>query len=178
MKALAEAALPPYVRKAGVTPQSRSKGLPTTVRPLPQVTVPFPQKEGGTVVLSLFSGVATSLLCVLQTGIKVKKYYSVEIDPVAGQVQTKSLAMSGVEYLARCSGVTFGHSHGAIPDNVQLMGVDVLAALPQIDLITARWECRGTQGHYRVWDSRTLGRYYYMIWSGSSISAGSQTTSR
>ena len=86
VKALAEAALPQYVRKAGGTPQPQLEGLLPTVSPLPQVTVPFPQKEGGIVVLDLFSGVRTTVLGLLRTGVKIMEYYSVATNRVARQV--------------------------------------------------------------------------------------------
>ena len=48
---------------------------------------------------------------------------------------------------------TFRQSHGAIPNNIQLLGVDTLASIPTIDLITAGWEC---QGHSRAGHGKGL----------------------
>ena len=48
-----------------------------------------------------------------------------------------------VEYPLLCNKDTFGQSHGAIPNDVQLLGEDTLASLPTIDVITAGWECQG-----------------------------------
>ena len=47
------------------------------------------------------------------------------------------------EYPLLCDGDTFRQSHGAIPNDVQLLGVDTLASLPTINLITAGWESLG-----------------------------------
>ena len=51
------------------------------------------------------------------------------------------------EYPLLCDRDTFRQSHGAIPNDVQLLGMDTFASLPTVDLITARWEC---QGHSRA----------------------------
>ena len=57
------------------------------------------------------------------------------------------------EYPSLCDGDTFRQSHGAIPNDVQLLGVDTLASLPPVDLITAGWEC---QGHSRAGHGKGL----------------------
>ena len=81
-------------------------------------------------VLDLFSGVNTTLLSLLRTGTKVRRYCSVETSPVARQVQRASWEGLMADYPLLCNKDTFGQSHGAIPNDVQLLGVDTLASLP------------------------------------------------
>ena len=85
--ALAEAVLPQYISVAGSLCRTSPVVLPQGVRPLSRTTVPFPSWEDGLVVLHFFSGVGTTLLSLLRTGTKVKRYFSVETSSVARQVQ-------------------------------------------------------------------------------------------
>ena len=73
----------------------------------------------------------------MRTSRKVKQYFYVKTSPVARQVQRASWARLMAEYPFLCDKDTFRQSHGVIPNDVQLLGVDTLALLPTIDLITA-----------------------------------------
>ena len=57
------------------------------------------------------------------------------------------------EYPLLCDKDAFRQSHGAIPNDVQLLGLDTLTLLPPIDSITAGWEC---QGHSRAGHGKGL----------------------
>ena len=47
------------------------------------------------------------------------------------------------DYPLVCNNDILRLSHKAIPNGIQLLGVDTLASLPAVDLITAGWECQG-----------------------------------
>ena len=135
--ALAEAAMPQYISVTGSLYQTPPVDLPQGVLPLSQTTVPFPSRKEGWVVLDLFAGVGTTLFSLLRTGTKVRRYLSVETSFVARQVQRASWEGLMADYPLLCNRDTFRHSHGAIPNDIQLLGVDTLASLPSVDLITA-----------------------------------------
>ena len=66
------------------------------------------------------------------------------------------------EYPLLCDKDTFRQSHGAIPNDVQWLGVDTLASLPTIDLITAGQEC---QGHSREGHGKGLRDHRSVLFS-------------
>ena len=59
-----------------------------------------------------------------------------------------------------CDKDTFRQSHGAIPNDVHLLGMDTLASLPTIDLITAGWKCKG---HSRAGQGKGLRDHTSML---------------
>ena len=81
--ALTKAALPLYISGAECLCQTQPLDPPQGVRPLLRKTVPFPSREDGLMVLDLFSRVGTTLLSLLRTGTKVRRYFPVETSHVA-----------------------------------------------------------------------------------------------
>ena len=69
------------------------------------------------------------------------------------------------EYPQVCDRDTFRQSHGANPNDVQLLGVDTLASLPTFDLITAGWECQShsTAGHGEGLRDHRLALFYVLV---------------
>ena len=151
--AMAEAALAQYISVAGGLFKTPPGDLPQGVRPLSRTIVPFPSREGGLLVLDLFSGVGTTLLSLLRTRTKVRRYFSVKTISVARQVQRAAWEGPMAAYPLLCNRDTFRQCHGDIPNDVQLLGVDILASLPEVDRITAGWEC---QGHSRAGHGKGL----------------------
>ena len=98
-------------------------------------------------VLDLFSRVSTTLLSLLRTSTKARRYFSVETSTVVRQVKRATWEGLMADYPLLCNSDTFRRSHGAISNDTQLLGVDTLASLPTFDLITVGWEC---QGHFRA----------------------------
>ena len=137
----------------GGTHHPQPTGRLQNITPQPPTTVPFPKREEGIVVFDLFLGVGTTLLSLLQTRTKVSHLDSVETSPIAREVEQESWAGFVTEYPQLCSRDTFRQSHGAIPNDAQLIREDVCAALPRVDLITAGWEC---QGHCRARQGKSL----------------------
>ena len=69
------------------------------------------------------------------------------------------------DYPLLCDRDTFRHSHGAIPNDVQLLGVDTLTSLSKVDLITAGWECQGhsTAGHGKGLRDHRSALFYDLV---------------
>ena len=105
--ALAEAALPQYISVTGSLYQTPLVDLPQGVLPLSQTTILFPCWQDGLVVLDLFSGVGTTLLSLIRTGTKVRRYFFVEPSSVARQVQRASWEGLMADYPLLCNRDTF-----------------------------------------------------------------------
>ena len=88
--ALAGAALPQHISVTGSLYQTQPVDFPHGVLPLSRAKVPSPSQEDGLVVLDLFSGINTTLLSLLRTGTKARRYFFVETNSVARQVQRVS----------------------------------------------------------------------------------------
>ena len=123
------------------------------LRPLSRTTVPFPSREDGLVVLDSFSSSGTTLLSLLRTCTKAIRYFFVKTSAVARQVQHASWEEVLADYPLLCGRDTFMQSHGAISNDIQFLGVDTLASLPKVDVITGGWEC---QGHSRAGHGKGL----------------------
>ena len=111
----------------------------------PVLTTPIPWQppNAGICLVELFGGIATGLAAILQTGIKVRQYVYVDIDPVARQVARAHIRTLRQQYPTLLPREATRRCFTALSDDIRLIDDVQLRLLGHVDLVIAGWPCQG-----------------------------------
>ncbi len=101
-----------------------------------------PPKEGIT-LLELFGGIGTCLEALLQLGMVVRKYFYVNIDPIARQVVTSRMKEFTTRFPQQFATTAWKASFTFLPSDIQLIQKKHMELLGPVDFIISGWECQG-----------------------------------
>jgi len=101
-----------------------------------------PPKEGIT-LLELFGGIGTSLEALLQSGMVVRRYFYVGIDPIARQVATSRMKEFTTRFPQQSATTAWKASFTFFPSDLQLIKKKHMELLGPVNLIISGWECQG-----------------------------------
>jgi site-specific DNA-cytosine methylase len=101
-----------------------------------------PPKEWIT-LLKLFGGIGTSLKTILQSGMVVRRYFYVDVDPIARQVATSRMMELIVRFSQQFTTTAWKANFTFLPFDIQLIQKKHMELLGPMDLIIFDWECQG-----------------------------------
>jgi hypothetical protein len=133
--------------------------------PLDNSTIHWKLPDDGIVLLELFGGIGTSLVAVLQAGIKVQGYVYVDTDEVARQVakhHSRGLRVRFPELLTTTAILSFFSS---LTGDISLISEKDLHWLGYVDLVIAGWPCQGMSmaGNQNGLQDGRSSRFYDMV---------------
>jgi len=114
----------------------------STKRILRQLIAWTPAKEGIT-LLKFFGGIGTGLETLLQSGMVVRKYLYVDINPIAKQVAASRMMELTVRFPQQFSTTTSKANFTFLPSDIQLIQKKHMELLGPVDLNISSWECQG-----------------------------------
>jgi hypothetical protein len=105
-----------------------------------QLITETPPKEGIT-LLELFGGISISLEALLQSGMVVRRYFYVNIDPIARQVAASRMMELIPRFPQQFATTAWKASFTFLPSDIQLTKKKHMELLDPMDLIISDWEC-------------------------------------
>jgi site-specific DNA-cytosine methylase len=109
---------------------------------LRQLITLTPPKEGIT-LLELFGGISTCFEALLQSGMVVRKYFYVDIDPIAKQVAASRMMEFTTRFPQQFSTTAWKASFTFLPFDIQLIQKKHMELLGPVDLIISGWKYQG-----------------------------------
>jgi len=131
----------PLVKALSNFESVESHGEP--IKPLLHQLITWTPPKEGITLLELFGGIGTSLKALLQSGMVVWKYFSVDIDPIARQVATSRMREFTTRFPQQFATTAWKVSFTFLPFDIQLIQNKHMELLGPIDLIISSWECQG-----------------------------------
>jgi site-specific DNA-cytosine methylase len=121
------------------------------------------------VLLELFGGIGTSLVTILQAGIKVQRYVYVDTDDAARQVakhHSRGLHVRFPELLTMTALVS---AFSSLTGDISLISEKDLHWLGYVDLVIASWPCQGMSmaGNQNGLQDGHSSRFYDMVRCGN-----------
>jgi site-specific DNA-cytosine methylase len=101
-----------------------------------------PPKEGIT-LLELFGGIGTGFEALLQSGMVVRRYFYVDIDPIARRVAASRMKEFTTRFPQQFVTTAWKASFTFLPSDMQLIQKKHMELLGPVDLIISGWECQG-----------------------------------
>jgi site-specific DNA-cytosine methylase len=106
-------------------------------------TIHWKPLDDGIVLLELFGGIGTSLVAVLQAGIKVLRYVYVDIDDAARQVAKHHSWGLRVWFPELLTTIAILSAFSSLTGDISLISEKDLYWLGHVDLVIAGWPCQG-----------------------------------
>jgi site-specific DNA-cytosine methylase len=133
--------------------------------PLDNSTIHWKPPDDGIVLLELFGGIGTSLVAVLQAGIKVKRYVYVDIDDVARQVAKHHSRGLRVRFPELLTTFVLLSAFSSLTSDISLISEKDLHWLGHMDLVIAGWPCQGMSmaGNHNGLQDGCSSRFYDMV---------------
>ncbi|CAM6097627.1 unnamed protein product [Calypogeia fissa] len=113
------------------------------IQPLLSKVITWTPPAEGITLLELFGGIATGLEALLQSGMVIRKYFYVDVDPLARRVTESRLMQLTSRFLHQFSTAAWSSSFTFFPADIRLIQQRHIELVGPLDLIIAGWECQG-----------------------------------
>jgi site-specific DNA-cytosine methylase len=105
------------------------------------ITWTLPKEE--ITLLELFGGIGTGFKALLQSRMVVRRYFYVDIDPIAMQVVALKMMELTTRFPQQFTTIAWKVSFIFLPSNITLIQKKHMELLSLVDLIISGWECQG-----------------------------------
>jgi hypothetical protein len=129
----------PLVKALSSFESMESHGEP--IKPLFRQLITWTPPNEGITLLELFGGIRTGLETLLQSGMVVRRYFYVDINPIARQVVTLRMKEFTTRFPQQFATIAWKASFTFLPFNIQLIQKKHMELFGPIDLIILGWEC-------------------------------------
>jgi len=99
-----------------------------------------PPKEGIT-LLELFGGIGTCLKALLKSGMVVRRYFYININPIIKQVAALRMMELTAKFPQQFATTAWKARFTFLPSDIQLFQMKHMESLSPMDLIILVWEC-------------------------------------
>jgi len=131
----------PLVKALSSFKSMESHGEP--IKPLLHQLITWTPPKEGITLLELSGGIGTGLEALLQSGMVVRRYFYVDMDPIAKQVTTSRMREFTTRFPQQFATTAWKASFTFLPSNIQLIQKKHMELLGLVDLIILGWECQG-----------------------------------
>ncbi len=113
------------------------------IKPLLRQLITWTPPKEGITLLELFGGIGKGLEALLQSGMVVRRYFYVDIDPIARQVVASRMREFTIRFPQQFATTAWKASFTFLPSDIQLIQKKHMELLGSVDLIISSWECQG-----------------------------------
>jgi len=113
------------------------------IKPLLRQPITWTPPKEGITLLEFFGGIGTRLEALLQSGMVVRRYFYVDIDPIARQVVASRMKEFTTRFPQQFTTTAWKASFTFLPFDIQLIQKKHMELLGLVDLIISGWECQG-----------------------------------
>jgi hypothetical protein len=113
------------------------------IKPLLRQPITWTPPKEGIILLELFGGIGTGFEALLQAGMVVRRYFYVDIDPIARQVAASRMREFTTRFPQQFATIAWKASFTFLPFDIQLIQKKHMELFGPIDLIISSWECQG-----------------------------------
>ncbi len=131
----------PLVKALSSFESMESHGEP--IKPLLRQLITWTPPKEGITLLELFGGIDIGLEALLQSGMVVRRYFYIDIDPIARQVATSRMREFTTRFPQQFVTTAWKASCTFLPSDIQLIQKKHMELFGSIDLIISGWECQG-----------------------------------
>jgi len=131
----------PLVKALSSFKSMESHGEP--IKPLLRQLITWTPPKEGITLLELSGGIGTGLEALLQSGMVVRRYFYVDMDPIAKQVTTSRMREFTTRFPQQFATTAWKASFTFLPSDIQLIQKKHMELLGLVDLIILSWECQG-----------------------------------
>jgi site-specific DNA-cytosine methylase len=111
--------------------------------PLDSSTIHWRPPEDGIVFLELFGGIGSSLVAVLQAGLKVKRYIYIDVDEAARQVAKRHSRRLRTQFPELLATSAIKTSFSTLVGDISLVSAEDIHCCGHVDLMIVGWPCQG-----------------------------------
>jgi hypothetical protein len=113
-----------------------------SIKPLLRQLITWTPPKEGITLLELFGGIGTGHKALLQSGMVVRRYFYVDIDPIARQVAASRMKEFTTRFPQQFATTAWKVSFTFLPSDIQLIQKKHMELLGPVDLIISGWECQ------------------------------------
>jgi site-specific DNA-cytosine methylase len=95
------------------------------------------------VLLEFFGGIGSSLVAILQAGLKVKRYIYIDVDEVARQVAKRHSRRLRTQFLELLATSAIKTSFSMLAGDISLVSAEDIHHCGHVDLVIVGWPCQG-----------------------------------
>jgi len=112
------------------------------IKPLLRQLITWTPPKDGITLLELFGGIDTCLEALLQSGMVVRRYFYIDINPIARQMAALRMREFTTRFPQQFATTTWKASFTFLPSDIQLIQKKHMELLGPVDLIISGWECQ------------------------------------
>jgi hypothetical protein len=113
------------------------------IKPLLRQPITWTPPKERITLLELFGGIGTGLEALLQSGMVVRRYFYIDIDPIARQVAASRMREFTTRFPQQFATTAWKASFTFLPSDIKLIQKQHMELLGPVDLIILGWECQG-----------------------------------
>jgi hypothetical protein len=114
-----------------------------SIKPVLHQLITWTPLKQGITLLELFGGIGTGLKALLQSGMVVRKYFYIDIDPIIRQVAPSKMIELIARFPQQFSTIAWKANFTFLLSDIQLIQKKHMELLGPMDLIISSWECQG-----------------------------------
>jgi len=131
----------PLVKALSSFESMESHGEP--IKPLLRQPITWTPPKERITLLKLFGGIGTGPKALLQSRMVVRRYFYVNIDPIARQVVASRMREFTIRFPQQFATTAWKASFTFLPSDIQLIQKKHMELLGPVDFIISGWECQG-----------------------------------
>jgi site-specific DNA-cytosine methylase len=114
-----------------------------SIKPILRQLITWTPPKEGIILLELFGGIGTCLKALLKSGIVVRRYFYININPIIRQVAALRIMEIIAKFPQQFATTAWKANFTFLPFDMQLIQKKHMELLSPMDFIILGWECQG-----------------------------------